>query len=97
MVFFVRSGEIEIESKGQRVAIVQSGAMIGEMAALLAFCYPDIYGNLKRSATARALDPAECNAVPWKQIDQILHKYPAERETLLEKAKKRHAENLARM
>jgi len=96
-VFFVRSGEIEILSGNERVATVQSGAMIGEMAALLAFVYPEIYGTMKRSASARSIGHVECNQLSWSVIDEMMENYPAERQRLIERAKRRHEENLKRM
>ncbi|CAD7934141.1 unnamed protein product [Amoebophrya sp. A25] len=99
-VYFVRSGELEILAKGsghqlgeQKIASVSTGAVIGEMSALLSFVYPDVYAAQRRSSTVRAANHCECSVVHWRDIEALLKRFPEEHERMTEIAKHRHVAN----
>eukprot|EP00392_Amoebophrya_sp_AT5.2_P016595 g16869.t1 len=92
-VFFVRSGELDVFAGDERIATVSAGSVIGEMSALLAYAYPDLYGKERRSSTVRSVGHCECSVLHWSEVEKLLEEFPEEKQRFVAMAENRHAAN----
>ncbi|CAD7969495.1 unnamed protein product [Amoebophrya sp. A120] len=99
-VYFVRSGELGVylgrdENLQNKIATVKQGSVIGEMSAVLANLYPEIYGK-KRTTSVKALTFVELSIVDFSEIEKLLDEFPDERAKFEKRAERKHQENIAK-
>lgn len=84
-MYFLHRGAVEVLAGPglQKVAELQAGSVIGEMA---------LFGQGKRTATVRALEFCDCRVIEHRAFQWILRKFPEERRFFAKLAEERMAQ-----
>lgn len=66
-MYYILRGRVAIEKAGKKIATLEEGSYIGEMAFLL---------NKPRTATARAIEDTELLTIDYQNIETLSHEMP---------------------
>lgn len=66
-MYYILRGKVAIEKAGKKIAILEEGSYVGEMAFLL---------NKPRTASARAIEDTELLIIDYQNIETLSHEMP---------------------